>query len=648
MKRCMTFKFNPRNPWEDIADMQEKERLYDQAQKAKEQQDKAAAQYSGGFSAGVKHRLSPGELWRATDFWREGLLKNIRDDIKIYNKDTKTDNKEFAKSKISKDNYNKIENAKKAKTLPADFFVDVKGWLWSVKEDGYLVKLIRNEENNKWSIFTRKGKLLHPPSDFLQGLEQNKELPSLMIGELVTNFTGCDIHHRTDIHKRNIKRNDQFSRLNRVLHDTQGNKDVWDGLRVKIFSFPHSSMIIDDKHSTRRIKKTYDHYSQVMQKTLEYHRHIGMCKFGTLASTQHAIDIFNMVVQLGLEGIVIVDPNVQYGALTDDKGDNAQFFFKLKQKIVLPGTPITYVGPKEIVKDGKPEQNYEFSINIDGKRINFVDQQHRKDGSYSRIKYMEFVPDFYSFPCIQEYRHMHFATLDDESVQVPAVQNFALKTEICKVLAWDNANNRILNWEQVQDESKLQSEEYKLFNPAPFGFRLTQYQPPLSRPPSMLKRRSNARALPTLPKSDSDDSEDDVMVVENDTGEGKDTKQETPYTVHRSVPQEAATPEVESRSKRAAEHDLDELLQREKERAEKQKAAKIKQDQAHAILTDLKRQLEEKLAQKREFTEQLRAIEKKVETLDNEVKALQSKISTQQTDKQASNMYCIISSFRNI
>jgi len=310
------------------------------------------------------------------------------------------------------------------------------------------------------------------------------------------------------------------------------------------------------------------------------------------------------------------------------------------------------------MKDGLPEQEHEFSIKDDYHRqINFIDQQNRKDATFSRIKYMEFVPGFNSFPCIQGYRHMHFATLDDESVLVPALKDFALKPDVCKVLAWDNENNRILNWEQIQDEAKLKSGEYELFNPTPFGFRLTQYQPPLSRPPSMLKHRSNARALP---KSDSDDPEDDVMVVENDTGKKKYNQQETPYTVHRKDPQEAPTPEVESRPKRPADEDLvAELLQREKERAEKQKTAKIKKDQADAILTDLNRQLKEKKEQKREFVIQLtailqqqRAIEQKIETLDKEVIALESEISTQkvaqQTDKQASNMYYIISSFRNI
>ena len=50
----------------------------------------------------------------------------------------------------------KMEQADHDKKLPANLFVDVKDWFWSVKEDGYFVKLIRDAKTNKWSMFTRK------------------------------------------------------------------------------------------------------------------------------------------------------------------------------------------------------------------------------------------------------------------------------------------------------------------------------------------------------------------------------------------------------------------------------------------------------------------------------------------------------------
>ena len=77
MKPCMAW-FDPKKPddmWRRIADVQERER-HDDTRKAQKEQEKAAAASSGGF--GVKHRLSPGEVWRATDFWREALLNNTR------------------------------------------------------------------------------------------------------------------------------------------------------------------------------------------------------------------------------------------------------------------------------------------------------------------------------------------------------------------------------------------------------------------------------------------------------------------------------------------------------------------------------------------------------------------------------------------
>ena len=196
MQPCMAL-FDAKNPhgmWLNIASIQERDRQHEQ-QRAQEEQAKAAARSSGGFSAGVKHRLSPGEMWRATDFWREGLQEIVRADIKRNNE-----------QKLPKDTtiYTKIQEAKREQKLPAEFFVDVTDWLWSVKEDGYMVKLIRDKEN-KWSMRTRKDTLLFPPPTFLQGLEQNKELPSFMVGELVTNFTGCAEDSRNDTGERNKK-----------------------------------------------------------------------------------------------------------------------------------------------------------------------------------------------------------------------------------------------------------------------------------------------------------------------------------------------------------------------------------------------------------------------------------------------------------
>ena len=92
-------------------------------------------------------------------------------------------------------------------------------------------------------------------------------------------------------------------------------------------------------NTSTSVSETYDESRVWMEATLHDHPHIGMCRAGELQSTQHALDIFARVVQLGLEGIVIVNPRVRYGAkdYVDRHGDLVGTFFKLKKKIVLPG-----------------------------------------------------------------------------------------------------------------------------------------------------------------------------------------------------------------------------------------------------------------------------------------------------------------------
>ena len=86
----------PDELWQNIARAQQGDKEHDNLRK---KQEKAAAASSGGF--GVKDRLSPGEVWRATDFWREALLNNTRKDIQVYNKH---------KSSSDATNYEKIKS----------------------------------------------------------------------------------------------------------------------------------------------------------------------------------------------------------------------------------------------------------------------------------------------------------------------------------------------------------------------------------------------------------------------------------------------------------------------------------------------------------------------------------------------------------
>ncbi len=136
------------------------------------------------FLAGVKHRLHRFEVWRAKDFWTYGLNSDKKEHIKQFNT-------RALKTNLFGCTLKDLTKAEQDKTLPPDFLIDVKNWFWSVKEDGYFVKLIRNEKTEKWSIYTRKDIELLPPPDFLAGLEKNEKLPSVMHGELLTCFTGC-------------------------------------------------------------------------------------------------------------------------------------------------------------------------------------------------------------------------------------------------------------------------------------------------------------------------------------------------------------------------------------------------------------------------------------------------------------------------
>jgi hypothetical protein len=158
-------------------------------------------------------------LWRATDFWREGLRPEWKSRITRYN--TWQDG-ERALPEDSLE-YERIDKARTTPTesLSADFFTDVQGWWWFVKEDGYLVTLGRGEDG-KWSMHTRGGLKLTPPPGFLEGLQLSMQHPPVMVGELVTSFTGCDAADRTDVGRRTLLRNEQFTIIHRVNEGGKG------------------------------------------------------------------------------------------------------------------------------------------------------------------------------------------------------------------------------------------------------------------------------------------------------------------------------------------------------------------------------------------------------------------------------------------
>ncbi len=261
-------------------------------------------------------------------------------------------------------------------------------WTWSEKVDGFQVSLIR-AENGEWSIHTCRQQL-HPPLEFLQGLENNKELPNLMLGELATAFRGCDLNERRDQNRRNKPRNFTFAEIGKVL--TSQDPRVWIGLRIMLFAFPLEDLPMD---------KAYTNYRDIMQKTFSHHPHIGMCQVHGLRSTKEAIQIFKMVVQMGLEGIVIVD-----SAKTYYEG----IFYKLKPKAVQvvdcrPKFVNRIAQSQTSKKDYVNHTEYMYEVKeiiLEGdskKKVLFKDQQCRNSHSVSwhpvRIKWMEYVKGFH-------------------------------------------------------------------------------------------------------------------------------------------------------------------------------------------------------------------------------------------------------------
>ena len=162
-----------------------------------------------------------------------------------------------------------------------------------------------------------------------------------------------------------------------------------------------------------------------MLETLQHHPHIGMCNFGKLQDTKHAIDIFKSVVQMGLEGIVIVKTDDKYGALLDDHGnDTCNLFklYKLKQKNCTVGTRLqNKKNKKKVQKDGEDVLEHEYTIFLKQKnkggeefetQITFSDLQDKQDSVSATIKYMERATNVgNTFQHHNGYRHIHFKTL---------------------------------------------------------------------------------------------------------------------------------------------------------------------------------------------------------------------------------------------
>jgi hypothetical protein len=372
-------------------------------------------------------------LRRATDFWREALVPLVTENHQIA---------KFFSGHLHKaaQHTNAITKGHANRNMPHTLFNSVQGFKWSVKEDGYFV-LLKRGENGKWSMRTRAEVQLKPPDGFLTGLEENTALPSVLIGELVTEWNVCAEKYRSSAETRGLRRNEQFSKIHKIFEGDK-KKDNWLNLRVKVFAFPTA---VAESGVKMTVGEQYEASVECMKDSFHKHQHIGVCKFAEVKSTEDAIRVFNLVVQMGLEGIVIVNPNVHYADLDGN-------FFKLKQKIVSGRQQVIPVHGTKKEHPHKPTE-YAYQTTIGNETMRFFDQQaHTGEfarNRHARVKWMEYVPEMAGkFPCNEAgYRHMHFTTNDDMTVEVPVVNGHMKDQDVYEIteMLGGNAGVNIFN-----------------------------------------------------------------------------------------------------------------------------------------------------------------------------------------------------------
>lgn len=327
-------------------------------------------------------------------------------------------------------------------------FIDLNKWLICLKWDGFYVRLKR--DGKKWRMRTRSGNELHPPTSFLEHL--SLDLPDGMEieGELVFDSDQrCLPNDRADAENRIRKRTLDFQKLHFSSLRSTKNFRAWHGVRLVFFAFPH----LDSKFfQSFKIGKP-----KIMESQLK-HPHITVCNYYGLKSTQQAIDIFDCVVQMGCEGVIVRNPNTVYSTTSiEDKFKSD--IFKLKQKIVTQEIQkFKQVGEPKFNKDGKEKEEYEYEVaaykkkNSDtARKIKFSDSRKGLGDDQgvieSKLKYHEKAKSKMGVWDLNEngMRHTCFATDDDFAVEVDAktvldadivalVDSISVKTEPFKFI----------------------------------------------------------------------------------------------------------------------------------------------------------------------------------------------------------------------
>ena len=284
---------------------------------------------------------------KPVDFWRYALL----DKFKRY---------------IPEDNEN--EEAKKwrkkvteSKQIPLESFISITSdWCWCLKYDGFYIRLTR-DSTSRWQMSTRSGVQLHPPTSFLQHLPTTFPKGMEIEAELVFDSNQmCEPSDRSDAKKRIVKRTLDFAKLH--ISSLRSTKDLsgWNGMRLVLFAFPLKGTTFE---------QSFQEGSAIIQASQEQHPHISTCKYESVESTEKTIQIFESVVQMGLEGIILRKKTSVYQNTTDASTS----IYKMKQKIVtIRKQEFKDIRQVRMTRDGRvrPEREYEV--------INFNDEDSRQ------------------------------------------------------------------------------------------------------------------------------------------------------------------------------------------------------------------------------------------------------------------------------
>jgi hypothetical protein len=325
-----------------------------------------------------------------------------------------------------------LVECKRKREIPAQNFRDFNGWWMCLKMDGFYVRLKR--DGDRWRIFTRKGIELHPPRSFLQNLSLTFPEGMELEGEVVfdTDQT-CTLEDRKSVEKRIENRYRQFNKLKISSLRSKKDFNAWHKLRIVVFAFP-----IADK----TFKESWKTGVDVMMTTENAPEHIVISRYVTVKNTADAIEIFKGVVQMGLEGLVIRNPDTKYTSEANSDKRNSPIF-KMKQKIVTESEQsFEETGTSKRDKDGKIKEEKEYTVTefrardqdnpqmckfSEWRQCNPADA---KKNISQKLKFFEKASRFLGWGMNSiGIRHLCLATSQDVTFEVPAVLNGQIQRE---------------------------------------------------------------------------------------------------------------------------------------------------------------------------------------------------------------------------